>query len=102
MLTIIIPAPGDEATFLDIDVTYDVIATEGPPSPPLDTVLTGWTFIECWRLDPEAEGCLTIIDLGYPLPPRWVRYIDKYIKDNFPAIQKNCRDFELTRPNNVV
>jgi hypothetical protein len=102
MLTITIPTPGDETVFLDIDVTYDVIATDGPPSsPPLDTVLTGWTFVECWRLDPEADDGMSVMDLS-ELPPRYTQYIDKYVGDNFLVIQENCRDFELTRSDCVV
>jgi hypothetical protein len=105
MLTITIPTPGDEAVFLDIDVTYDVIATSGPPEPPLDTVLTGWSFVECWRLDPDAESGMSVVELANALgelPPRYIQYLDKYVGDNFLVIQKNCRDFELTRSDCVV
>lgn len=106
MLTITIPSPENETIFLDIDVTYDVIATNGPPaSPLLDTVLTGWTFVGCWRLDPEADDGVTAMDLGNDLgelPPRYTQYIDEYVGDNFLAIQKDCRDFELTRSDCVV
>ncbi len=106
MITITIPLPGDETIFLDIDVTYDVIATQGPPSSlPLDTVLTGWTFNTCWRLDPLAEDGTSEMELTNnlgELPSRYTQYIDKYIGDNFQAIQGNCRDFELTRPGCVV
>lgn len=105
MLTITILAPGDEAVFLDIEVTYDVIATSGPPEPLLDTVLTGWTFVECWRPDPEVESCMVVVELANPsgeLPPRYTQYIDKYVGDNFREIQNNCRDFELTRSDCVV
>lgn len=105
MLTITIPTPGDETVFLDIDVTYDVIATAGPPEPVLDTVLTGWSFSGCWRLDPEADSGLSTMELGNDLgelPPRYTQYIDKYVGDNFLEIQKSCRDFELTRPECVV
>lgn len=106
MLTITIPLPGDETTFLDIDVTYDIIATGGPPaSLPLDTVLTGWTFNTCWRLDPTAEDGTSDVELANnlgELPTRYTQYIDKYVGDNFQAIQENCRDFELTRTERVV
>ena len=105
MLTITIPTPGDEIVFLDINVTYNVIATAGPPEPPLDTVLTGWTFVECWRLDPDAESGMSVMELANTLgelPSRYTQYIDKYVGDNFLVIQENCRDFELTRPGCVV
>lgn len=103
MLTITIPMPAGEVGFLDIEVNYDIIATAGPPKPPLDTFLTGWTFIECWR--PLDDGDMEAMCLeGDPggLPPRYVQYIDKYVGDNFLDIQKTCRDFELTQTDNVV
>ncbi len=105
MLTITIPAPGDETVFLDIDVTYDVIATAGPPEPPLGTVLTGWSFVECWRLDLDAKRGMSVVDLANAsgeLSPQDIQYIDKYVGDNFRAIQRNCQDFELTRSDYMV
>ncbi len=106
MLTITIPLPGAKPIFLDIDITYDVIATGGPPSSlPLDTVLTGWTFNTCWRLDPAAEDGTSDMELTNnlgELPAQYTQYIDEYVGNNFRVIQENCRDFELTRTGCVV
>jgi hypothetical protein len=99
MLTITIPSPVDDNTFVDIDVSYDVIATAGPPEPPLDTVLTGWKFIECWRVFPEKSFAIQYLEMD---GSDYTDYIDQYVSDNFRQIQATCRDFELTRPETVV
>jgi hypothetical protein len=105
MLTIMIPGPAGEDVFLDIEVTYDVIATSGPPEPALDTLLTGWSFVARWRADPKSDNrgdYLEVPPEEKDLSEMYVRYVDKYVGDNFRVIQSQCRDFELTKPDYVV
>lgn len=99
MLTLTIPSPVDANTFFDIDVAYDVIATAGPPAPPLDAMLTGWKFIECWRVFPDKSFAIQYLEVD---ESDYTDYIDRYVGDNFRQIQDTCRDFELTRPETMI
>lgn len=99
MLTLTIPSPIDDDTFFDIDVSYDIIATAGPPAPPLDTVLTGWKFIECWRVFPDESFAIQFLEID---ESNHTDYTDQYVSDNFRQIQDTCRDFELTRQETMV
>jgi len=88
----------DGLTFFDVEFDYDVIATGGPPEPPFDIKLFGWTLVQAWCVDLIVES---IKDLE-GVDPAWNGFIADYYEVSKPEIMKICRDFELTQRDSVV
>lgn len=97
-------------TFLELDITYEVIATSGPPEPPFNVELTDVRFVERWRIDTANDFGLELLDNSdeyYDLETDTVNspydeYIENFIRNNYDEIRADCVDFELTNSDSVV
>jgi|GEM_PF-6422498 len=88
----------DSMTFLDVDIHYDVVATAGPPNPPLEVTLTGWTLAGAWCVDPDSDDCVKAIDVCDDFD----QFVSDYYETAQQGFQEICRDFELTSAESVV
>ena len=111
-MRITIPYPAsDPKSFIEVDILYDVVATQGPPAEDAFGInYIGFRFMERWRYDDAAPGGMVSLEdnddyfdleTGATDSP-YDRDIRAYIGDNEGAILEACRDFELTNADNMV
>lgn len=100
----------EELVFLDFRLKYNVVATAGPPDPPLDVRLMGWEFVERWRVNPELPECVETLDkcdtcdvgLESLSCCPWSALITDYYSEHQLELREMCRNFELTCLESMV
>jgi len=101
----------DTSTFIEVTVLYDVIATGGPPNEaPFGISVTGFRFIERWRIDDPNASNVTLLEVAddYINPETgnvdspYDDFIQKFLEKRAGVVQEFCRDFELTNADNMV
>lgn len=106
-MRVTIPYEPENGVYLEVDIEYEVIATGGPPEPPFDAVVTGWSFVERWHLVDDKVELLDSnedyvnLETGNVESP-YDDFIVVYINNRWEETRAACRDFELTRDESMV
>lgn len=102
-----VPCDLAKQIYIDFDITYDVVATGGPPDPPLDVRITGFFFVERWRCTEEGSEILdtfedyTNLDNQTDSSP-YDDFICEFIEKYSAEIRRLCREFELTSDDSMI